>query len=326
MKYKSKNGRYTSLAIIGNGFDLAHDYNTSYEDFTNAIGESFFFEYKDYINTYCGGDGEWNNFEKHVEALTAAFYQKVISDEGFNENTIRQFNIVFQSIKEKLIDYLQTETKSKLFHEIKSIRRFLGENTVGLNFNYTNIAENYLCDIMYVHGSINEKEIVLGYDAPAPFCLASYENCRWFKQLYREKLAFSRDIKEKLNISNSDSLYQELCEDYEDIQIMENSGKGFELEDISRLKHAKFFYEYIPTHCNNDIFVQKNISFDNISEVVVLGHSIKSDETYLKEILSKCSNLQHVILFSYKSEKQEDWEAKAQFFRPYCTYIEKEMY
>lgn len=323
---KNRNGRFTCLAIIGNGFDLAHGYSTSYGDFTSAMGDSFFSDYKCYINTYCSIDGEWNDFEKQIEAMTAAFFQNVITNEGFDENSIGHFNKTFSSIKGKLIEYLQAETASKSFHEIRSVRKCLKRNTVGLNFNYTNTPENYLCDILYVHGSISEKEIVLGYDPPDPFCLASYENRKWFKPICRERLMFIRYIKKNLHISPGDILYQELCEDYEQIQALQNSGKGLDMEDISILKHADFFNKYIPTHCYDDIFMQNNIPFEDVHKVVVLGHSIKSDETYLREILDKCQRLQKVILFSYKGEKQEDWEEKAKFFRPYCTCIKRKIY
>lgn len=33
---------YTRLAIIGNGFDLAHGLKTSYKSFVKHIGEDFF--------------------------------------------------------------------------------------------------------------------------------------------------------------------------------------------------------------------------------------------------------------------------------------------
>lgn len=43
----------TQLAIIGNGFDLAHEYHTRYVDFVESIGNDFFRRYHHYINSYC---------------------------------------------------------------------------------------------------------------------------------------------------------------------------------------------------------------------------------------------------------------------------------
>lgn len=43
----------TQLAIIGNGFDLAHGYHTRYVDFTESVGDDFFRKYRHYINNYC---------------------------------------------------------------------------------------------------------------------------------------------------------------------------------------------------------------------------------------------------------------------------------
>ena len=39
----------TQLAIIGNGFDLAHGYHTRYVDFTESVGDDFFRKYRHYI-------------------------------------------------------------------------------------------------------------------------------------------------------------------------------------------------------------------------------------------------------------------------------------
>ena len=38
---KTENDRYTSLVIIGNGFDLAHGYKTTYKDYVNKTGHVF---------------------------------------------------------------------------------------------------------------------------------------------------------------------------------------------------------------------------------------------------------------------------------------------
>lgn len=314
------NSFHTCLAIVGNGFDLAHGYRTSYDNFTTAIGEGFFSEYKNYLNTYCGCHDAWNHFEKQVETITAAFYQKVLSDEGLDDNVIRKFNTAFLLIKEKLVAYLQSEIASKSFHKIDTVKRHLENQTVVLNFNYTNTVEHYLRDIIYVHGSVNEGEIVLGYDPTDALCLASYENRKWFKPLCRDRLAFKRDIKEKFNVTSNDALYLELCNEYEQILSWKESGKGLEDEDVAKLAHAIFFHEYMESRSDN------NITFPNIKKLVLLGHSIQSDETYLSEVLNKCQNLKKVIIFSYAGEPQNEWDKKAHFFAPYCKNIVKELY
>jgi hypothetical protein len=319
------NNTYTSLAIIGNGFDLAHKYKTTFTNFTDTLGESFFSDYKEFLSLKCNNVTEWNFFEKKAEELAITLYQMEISGASQGEE-INNFNIIFQSIKEKLLNYLQVEITNKPFQKISSIKKCLNEDTIGLNFNYTNIAENYLRNIIYVHGSLDEKEIILGYDPVSPLCLASFENIKWYKGFCRERLTFIRNIKEKFNILNNDTLYLELCDDFEQIQRLTNSGKGFEMEDVSILKHPDYFHEFITTDFNIDVFSYTNNLYENINKIIVLGHSIKSDETYLKEILNKCPCIQQVIIFSYKGEKQEDWNLKADFFRPFCLNIEQTMY
>lgn len=64
--------------------------------------------------------------------------------------------------------------------------------------------------------------------------------------------------------------------------------KGFDNEDISKLRHPDFALEYIASYWGRDIFEVNSISFTNISKVIVMGHSIRSDETYLTKKVGRC--------------------------------------
>lgn len=93
---------YTSLAIIGNGFDLAHGYQTSYKNFTDCIGEDSLQNYRAYVDAY-GTPSQWNAFEKCVEELSNTFYQQELANSDFNETTILPFNDTFGELKKKLM-------------------------------------------------------------------------------------------------------------------------------------------------------------------------------------------------------------------------------
>ncbi len=318
---------YTDLAIIGNGFDLAHGYKTSYGDFANAVGEEFFADYKEFLNTYLGNTNEWNCFEKQVENLTRAFFQNIVLENSDELNhidelsRIDEFNRVFMCIKNELIKYLSKEIAIKPFDKIKAIKDIINENTVGLNFNYTDIAENYINDIIYVHGTLKENEIILGFDPPTPTCLAPYKSERWFKYYCRDRLCFKRYLVQNLHMTSRDTLYEQLCEDFESILSVENTGRGRIESDITELENGNVISEYLSIR-NIDILTKMGVSLSNISNVIVLGHSIKSDETYLNEILSKCTNLNKIVIFQYEGEKTEDIELKKLFFNSYCSNIE----
>ena len=65
----------TQLAIIGNGFDLAHGYHTRYVDFTESVGDDFFRKYRHYINNYCP-QMDWHRFEECADQLTVPLMRK----------------------------------------------------------------------------------------------------------------------------------------------------------------------------------------------------------------------------------------------------------
>lgn len=235
---------YTSLAIIGNGFDLAHGYHTLYKNFTDYIGKDALQNYRAYVDTY-GTPSLWNAFEKCVEELSYTFYQYELTDSDFNDSTIIPFNNTFGELKKKLMDYLQWEQGRIPLEKKPTIEKYLGRSTLAFTFNYTNLAESYLDSVFYIHGSLKEEDIVLGFDPKSALCMASFHTIQWFKGFCRERLAFKRYLRIQRNLSQTDPLYIQLCQEYEQIQRTRNSGKGLEDEDIANLKHADFMRNYL---------------------------------------------------------------------------------
>lgn len=76
-KTKKKN-KYNSLAIIGNGFDLAHGYKTSFGDFVEYSDSTEFKTFRKYLKTYCGSDENWNDFEARIEELTLRVFLRML--------------------------------------------------------------------------------------------------------------------------------------------------------------------------------------------------------------------------------------------------------
>jgi len=322
---EENNCKYNTLVIIGNGFDLAHGYKTKYTDFVASVEENYFNNYISLLKLNRVNSDDWSDFENRVYEMAENFRQGEL-ELSPNTDFADEFNSIFQDIQVRLIKYLDTEIKRKPFKKLKSIENCLDGNVLGLNFNYTNIAENYIDDIYYVHGSIDEGETVLGYDQMLTYCFTYYKNVKWHKRFSRRKLLFKRYLKEKLKNLRNEDLYTELCQDFDKVLEMEDSGKGLEIEDVRILKNSEHLIEYIQSDDFKKESQLDNFQFDNIDTIVVLGHGIKADITYLSSILENCSGLKKVIVFSHDSESCDEWQKKADFFKLYCNHIEKEMF
>ena len=65
IKMRTLKKQYGTLAIIGNGFDLAHGYKTSYEAFSENTNAESLKKFK----SYCDNESEietWYNFEENI--------------------------------------------------------------------------------------------------------------------------------------------------------------------------------------------------------------------------------------------------------------------
>ena len=196
---------FTQFAIIGNGFDLAHGYHTRYADFTESVGDDFFQKYRHYINDYCP-QMDWHRFEECADQLTFSFNEEDLRCDTAADEIIKTFNDNFQKIKIALIDYLKKEQVRIPFSPKAIISSYLSSSALALTFNYTNLCENYIRNIIYIHGSLAENEIVLGYDPVSPFCFPDFDTIRWYKGFCRERLSFSRYLMQKKHLFPESSL------------------------------------------------------------------------------------------------------------------------
>ncbi len=60
-----------TLAIIGNGFDLAHGYRTRYESFSESVDDAALAEFKEYCDE--ASIETWHEFENNINILTKRF-------------------------------------------------------------------------------------------------------------------------------------------------------------------------------------------------------------------------------------------------------------
>lgn len=317
---------YRTLAIIGNGFDIAHNYATLYKSFVDATSS----ESLDIFKEYCDKDRSittWYSFEENINRLTQELFLQSYS-EDHDYDTVRRdrsrLREVFSDIHNLLIRYLRQETECKPAIRIPSVKKYLKRKTKAISFNYTKVAAAYPCDVFYVHGSLDEEDILLGYDYRDEGCLAEYEDMRWGKNICREALAFRRYLKHDLHLQPGSPEYNERIEGLEAYQHYENSGRGIDEEVETFIPHYQLVDQFVSSY-RKDGDVPK-IDYSKISTVVILGHGIEADRVFLKRIIKKCTHLKKVVIFRYAGESDSSFNAKADFFKPYCKRIRAVMY
>lgn len=173
---------YTTLAIIGNGFDLAHGYDTTYRSFVDSMKS----EVLDEFRQICDDEAivTWYDFENNIKELSLNLYQKAIMGDEAPEvydAKIAHANDIFKKLHKILTDYLKAETMNHPVRKLRSIRRFISRHTMLINFNYTSTPEAYSGDVFYVNGSLAEDNILLGYDYRDEPCLIGMDFMYWSK-------------------------------------------------------------------------------------------------------------------------------------------------
>lgn len=281
--------------------------------------------YLDKFKTYCSNENinTWYLFEENIRILTEKFFLKSMTEDcDFDKNRIevQELTDIFHEIHILLKNYLLQETKSKAVITKPNIEKYLNNNTIAINFNYSKTVEAYTKNIIYVHGSLEENDILLGYDYRDEPCLAQYEDMRWSKSLCRESLAFRRYLLKKKKYDANGNKYKTLVDGLEAYHHWENTGRGIDDE----------VKEFIPKYKKIHVFLKKyrkhlglpKIPYNKIKTIVVLGHGIEADRKFLEEIITKCVNLTKVVIYKHGEENDESYNKKVSFFAPYCKNIE----
>ena len=318
--------KYRTLAIIGNGFDLAHHYATDYNSFVKATSSKSL----DVFKEYCAQNNSittWYLFEDNINRLTQElFLQSYSKDHDYesvkqNRSCLRD---VFADVHNLLIHYLRQETERKPVVKLSSIKRYLKRKTMAITFNYTKIASAYACDVFHVHGSLAENDILLGYDYRDEACLAEYEDMCWGKDICREALAFRRYLKNELQLQPGTAEYDERIDGLAAYQHYINSGRGLDEEVESFIPHYQLVSQFIQANRNGGDIPQ--IDYSKIATVVIMGHGIEADRVFLQKIIKKCPHIKKVIIFRYAGEDDTSFNAKVDFFKPYCKKIRSVIY
>lgn len=218
-----------NLVIVGNGFDMAHGLKTSYSNFIEYLVDNKFKNREKYSDLF-EFDGSLSpslkNYQEIINASIGNPYFRVFKTENlfftritkklfelnwcdiereyFNElsrigkdkgyESARDLNFDFEIVKNYLSEYLKNE-QSK-FEKIEVYEKYFSnlssEESLILNFNYTNTVSNYIqsnnLDLIQIHGELerDDNPIIFGF-------AANNKECREFLQF--EDKEFMRNIK-----------------------------------------------------------------------------------------------------------------------------------
>lgn len=310
------------LAIIGNGFDLNHGFKTDYRSFIENVKDPALEKFEKLCSM--ANIETWYDFEENIRIISEKLFLKSMSENcDFDDNRkeVAELTEIFRKIHVLLTKYLKEMTSGIPVNKKKCIEKYLNNNSVAINFNYTRTAEEYTSNIIYVHGSLAENDIILGYDYRNEPCLAQFEDMQWSKSICRESLAFRRYYLGTIGLDPSSEKYKELITGLQNYHHWENTGRGLDDEVKQFIPHYGTVDKFLRGY--RDGFPVPDLEYEKIKTVAVLGHGVKADRVFLKEILDKCDELEKVIIYRSVVENDSVYNEKATFFAEYCDRIEQ---
>jgi len=323
------------LILIGNGFDLAHNYKTTYKNFADTCVSPALKTFRNMAYKYCklelsSGCVHWYDFEAMISAITSQWFQEYFSgysnenkdDQVIHEkeylNDIAQINSAFSELEVQLREYLLKATKDRKNEKLGSISNEISDNAKVISFNYTDVASRYTDNIYYVHGSLHEESIVLGYPPREDPCLMSTEGTLYAKEQLREYLDFKRFLMSKDMDLLCIETEQLLVEMRKQISSLHSNRGEYDIRDDL----DKIIKEYMQTHKNSAAQIDIGITLENIEELVIMGHSLKADEDIISEWLTKMQKLRTIRIFTYTGESVKEIEAKKSIFSNWNFIVE----
>lgn len=175
------------LFLIGNGFDRNIELKTTYSDFRTFLVENNVdvLEFEESFPKLIIKEIElWSNFEQALSLLDTRIlgnrvnnsiqsYHKEFTELDYYD--VERVKFYIQDLIRQELDNLTSITKEHLKYWIdhinsnKSVKlnKSFKKESKFINFNYTNSLEKYYNvhskDIVYVHGSFREKELIIGH-------------------------------------------------------------------------------------------------------------------------------------------------------------------
>jgi hypothetical protein len=312
-----------TLVIIGNGFDLAHRYKTRYSDFAEKGKCTAFHDFQALQEKYLSGTNNsgknWYEFEDIINLLTQIWFVR-LNDAEETGNDVERNNIlpdihlmnrIFVVISKFLKKYIQKETNCRKTFILPSLQKELKKDCIILSFNYSDVAERYSHNINYIHGSIKENHIILGYPVRDEPDVIDDLATLFSKDKLRALLNFRRYLTQN-NVNPSFIRGRILLRCYnKQIQCL-SGAKGDCDDDFERL--PKIIQEYL-TQCNYwETTECYGYDFEKIRRLVIMGHSLMADFDVIDSILEQLKSLKEIVIYTYAGESQTELLKKQKYF------------
>lgn len=166
------------LYVIGNGFDLHHDINSSYTNFRHWLQENDWYTLEQIEEIYGECDNDWwADFENQLGSLDVIQYSTIIASQNrpdlSSDHCDRTWNDAQVAVEQELEGAYSN--LRECFHKwVKQLREpkksrmiDFNDTAIYLNFNYTKTLENlYKISpdyILYIHGCVDENKFILGH-------------------------------------------------------------------------------------------------------------------------------------------------------------------
>ena len=323
------------LIIIGNGFDLAHGYHTSYKAFAGSGKSECLSTFYRLSRKYCAlqqPDEHWYDFERMIDAMTSSWFQSSFAsfikesnqETGYYEADLKAINRAFSTIAEELMQFLQQETAEKK-PLIPAIEAEIDDHSHVVSFNYTDVATYYGQSVYYIHGSIAEGSIVLGYPPRQDPDFMDMSATRFAKEQLRELLNFQRYLRSR-HIDPTSSDGKDFVE-----QMREQIQSRFSLRGEYSVGSAvdelpDMIRDYGVQNHFSSAPLDYGVELSQIKTLVIMGHSLKADEDIFNDLVNRMSSLMQIKIYTYAGEPTAEINEKAAFFKPVGVPIVIESY
>ena len=283
-----------NLVIIGNGFDLAHNMETSYNHFIEYLVESHIKSMM--FNDLLDFDGDFQSFEDFKD-------QKCPDFKTSGNGTFHTY------IKLKLIKIIIEHVSSKKWSDIEAIYFKLlnatklftqfSDNPKGLNKQFS-IIKDYLIDYL----EIQEKNVHVINSYKNLFSLIDSKETAILNFNYTNTLKniYSNEIKESKIIH----IHGELSNDKNPIIFgyAANDEESRELIDRNDNEYMRNIKKHLYKRTENEKLLSYYLEGTEGIDVTILGHSCGlSDKLILNQILNH-KNISSINVFYYEEYEQ----------------------
>lgn len=366
------------MVILGNGFDLNLGMKSKFSDFANSkYGKEVLQQ-----NRWKNPSPYWYNFEENMaQNYNSALLKRVRAEKKrVKSSHLHEFGYYlkqYDNIAEKLTEYLEVvqddvfnaqneilaRKQAHPFDHVQTIPEVMPETDEKLkeadailSFNYTQTPQKIfgISDerVIYIHGSLKDKNIILGANNDVNFQGEINDFTPLRKKFRRDVNDFIQKKKPDSNVLNEfkkfdmqfynyrnlpiefykvkilsevlklDENYEMISKYFVDDQLLnfgnQNWDRAMKIKEKWKRnsKLAPQIIDYVSNHLFRPFKIDFGIyihSLNEIEEISIMGHSLNSDIEVIEDLLHSCLKLKKVNIFYYGGESISEKMRKVEF-------------